>query len=59
MQDALPYTAAKIRAQMQLTDGPVRLDEALFGNSLRGHAIAAGKPQVIFPPFEEKPPAKS
>jgi len=57
VQDALPYTAAKIRAQMQLTDGPVRLDEAFFGNSLRGHTI--GKPQIIFPPFEEKPPAKS
>ncbi len=52
---ALPFTAEKIRAQMQLTAGPVRLDEALFGNSLRGHVI--GKPKVLFPPIEEKPPA--
>jgi methionyl-tRNA synthetase len=53
VQDALPFTAAKIRAQMQLVAGPVRLEEALFGNSLRGHTI--GKPQVLFPPIEEKP----
>ncbi len=46
----------KIRAQLQLPTHPVRLDEALFGNSLRGHTI--GKPKVIlFPPIEEKPPA--
>ena len=53
VQDALPFTAAKMRAQMQLLPGPVRLEEALFGNSLRGHTI--GKPQVLFPPIEEKP----
>jgi methionyl-tRNA synthetase len=52
VQDALPFTAVKMRAQMQLTEGPVRLEEALFGNSLRGHTI--GKPQVLFPPIEEK-----
>jgi len=55
VQAALPFTAEKIRAQMQLTAGPVRLEEALFGNSLRGHTI--GKPKVLFPPIEEKPPA--
>jgi methionyl-tRNA synthetase len=54
IQAALPYTAEKIRAQMQLTPGPVRLEEALFGNSLRGHTV--GKPSVIFPPID-KPPA--
>ncbi len=54
VQAALPFTAEKIRAQMQLLPGPVRLEEALFGNSLRGHAI--GKPSVIFPPID-KPPA--
>ena len=52
VQAALPFTAEKIRAQLQLPAGPVRLDEALFGNSLREHVI--GKPEVIFPPFEEK-----
>jgi methionyl-tRNA synthetase len=57
VQAALPFTAEKIRAQMQLTPGPMRLEEALYGNSLRGHTI--GKPQVIFPPMEEKPPAKA
>jgi methionyl-tRNA synthetase len=55
VEAALPFTAEKIRAQLQLTAGPVRLDEALFGNSLRGHTI--GKPKVLFPPIEEKPPA--
>jgi methionyl-tRNA synthetase len=55
IQDALPFTAEKIRAQLQLTAGPVRLQEALFGNSLRGHTI--GKPEVLFPSLEEKPPA--
>jgi methionyl-tRNA synthetase len=54
VQAALPFTAEKIRAQLQLTPGPVRLEEALFGNSLRGHTV--GKPKVIFPPIEEKPP---
>jgi len=57
VQAALPFTAEKIRAQLQLTAGPVRLEEALFGNSLRGHTV--GKPKVIFPPIEEKPPAKA
>jgi methionyl-tRNA synthetase len=55
IQAALPFTAAKIRAQMQLTAGPVRLEEARFGNSLRGHAI--GEPVVLFPMIETKPPA--
>jgi methionyl-tRNA synthetase len=55
VQAALPFTAEKIRLQLQLTPGPVRLDEALFGNSLRGHTV--GKPKVIFPPIEEKPAA--
>jgi len=55
VQAALPFTAEKIRAQLLLTPGPVRLEEALFGNSLRGHTV--GKPKVIFPPIEEKPPA--
>jgi methionyl-tRNA synthetase len=55
VQAALPFTAEKIRAQMQLTAGPVRLEEALFGNSLRGHTV--GKPSVIFPPIEKPPVA--
>jgi methionyl-tRNA synthetase len=55
VQAALPFTAEKIRAQLQLAPGPVRLEEALFGNSLRGQTV--GKPRVIFPPVEEKPPA--
>jgi methionyl-tRNA synthetase len=55
VQAALPFTAEKIRAQLQLTPGPVRLEEALYGNSLRGHTV--GKPQVIFPPIEKQPPA--
>jgi methionyl-tRNA synthetase len=55
VQAALPFTAEKIRAQLQLPPGPVRLEEALFGNSLRGHTI--GKPKVIFPPIEKQPPA--
>jgi len=54
VQAALPFTAEKIRAQLQLAPGPVRLEEALFGNSLRGQTV--GKPKVIFPPIEEKPP---
>lgn len=52
IQAALPFTAAKIRAQLQLPPGPVRLEEALFGNSLNDHVI--GKPEVIFPPIEDK-----
>lgn len=57
VQAALPFTAEKIRTQLQLPIGPVRLEEALFGNSLRDQAI--GKPKVIFPPMDEKPPAKT
>ena len=53
IQAAMPFTAEKIRAQMQLPPGPRRLDEALFGNSLRGHAI--GEASVLFPPIEPKP----
>ena len=52
---ALPFTAEKIRAQLQLPTEPRRLDRALFGNSLRGHTV--GKPSVIFPPIEPKPAA--
>ena len=55
IQAALPFTAQKIRVQLQLPDHPVRLEEALFGNSLRGQKI--GQPQVIFPPLDEKKPA--
>lgn len=55
VEAALPFTAIKIRAQLQLPVRPVRLDEARFGNSLRGHAI--GKPVVLFPPIETKPAA--
>jgi methionyl-tRNA synthetase len=53
VQAALPFTAEKIRAQLQLTPGPVRIEEALFGNPLHGHAI--GKPEPLFPRLEEKP----
>jgi hypothetical protein len=48
----MPFTAEKIRVQLNLPAGPVRLEEALFGNSLRDQVI--GKPEVLFPPFEEK-----
>ena len=55
IQAALPFTAIKIRAQLKLPHNtPGRLDEALFGNSLRGHVI--GQPAILFPPIEEKPP---
>ena len=57
VQAALPFTADKIRAQLRLVPGQARLEEALYGNSLRGHAI--GKPEVLFPPIEEKPPSGS
>jgi len=57
IQAALPFTAEKIRAQLQLLPGPVRLEEALFGNSLKGHTI--GKPEPLFPRLEEKLPAAS
>jgi len=56
-QAALPVTAEKIRAQLQLPAGPVRLNDALFGNSLRGQAI--GKPEPLFPRLEDKAQAKS
>ena len=52
IEAALPFTAKKIRAQLQLPLGPVKLEEALFGNSLHDHVI--GKPEVLFPPFEDK-----
>ncbi|MCE0499754.1 MAG: class I tRNA ligase family protein [Methylacidiphilales bacterium] len=52
VQAALPFTAEKIRAQLNLAPGPVRIEEARFGNSLREHVI--GKPEIIFPPIEEK-----
>jgi methionyl-tRNA synthetase len=55
VQAALPFTAEKIRAQLQLAPGPVRLNEALYGNSLKNHLI--GKPEPLFPRLEEKPPA--
>ncbi len=55
VQAALPFTAEKIRTQLQLAPGPVRLEEALFGNSLKDHLI--GKPEPLFPRLEEKPPA--
>ncbi len=54
VEAALPFTAAKMRVQLKLPDHPVRLEEARFGNSLRGHAI--GEPVVIFPAMD-KPPA--
>jgi len=53
VQAALPFTAEKIRAQLQLSPGPVRLEEARFGHSLRGHVI--GKPEPLFPRLDEKP----
>ncbi len=56
IQAALPFTAAKIQAQLQLPVGPRRIEEALYGNSLRGHLI--GKPQPLFPRLE-KPAAGS
>ena len=57
VQAAMPFTAEKMRAQLLLPPGPVRLDEALFGNSLRGQAV--GQPQPLFPRLEEKPAASS
>jgi methionyl-tRNA synthetase len=53
VQDALPFTAKKIRAQLNLPVGPVPLREAEFGNSLREHVI--GTPAILFPPLDEKP----
>lgn len=53
VQAALPFTAEKIRAQLQLPGGPVLLEGARFGHSLRGHVI--GKPEPLFPRLEEKP----
>jgi methionyl-tRNA synthetase len=55
IQSTMPFTADKIRAQMKLPPGAVRLEDALFGNSLKGHTI--GKPEPLFPRLEEKPPA--
>jgi methionyl-tRNA synthetase len=53
VQAALPFTAEKMRAQMNLPPGPARLEEARFGNSLRDHVV--GKAVPLFPPLEEKP----
>jgi methionyl-tRNA synthetase len=55
IQAALPFTAIKMRAQLNLPLLPVRLEEARFGNSLRGHTI--GQVLPLFPPLEEKPKA--
>jgi methionyl-tRNA synthetase len=55
VQAALPFTAEKMRAQLGLPAGPARLEEARFGNSLRGHTV--GKPEPLFPALEEKPKA--
>jgi methionyl-tRNA synthetase len=53
IQAALPFTAEKMRAQLRLPGtGVVRLGEARFGNSLRGHTI--GQPEPLFPRFDEK-----
>jgi methionyl-tRNA synthetase len=54
IQAALPFTAEKIRAQLNLPAavGPVPLSEACFGNSLRDHFI--GQPVVLFPALDEK-----
>jgi methionyl-tRNA synthetase len=54
IQAALPFTAAKIRAQLRLPPGPVRLNDACFGNPLRDHLI--GQPEILFPPLDEKTP---
>ena len=51
IQAALPFTAEKIRAQLQLPAGPGRLSDAQFGNSLRDHVI--GQPAILFPPLDE------
>ena len=53
VQAALPFTAEKMRAQLNLPAGPARLEAARFGNSLRGHTV--GKAEPLFPPLEEKP----
>jgi methionyl-tRNA synthetase len=52
IQAALPFTAEKIRAQLNLRPGPVPLREAEFGQSLRDHQLAA--PAILFPPLDEK-----
>ena len=52
VQAALPFTAIKMRAQLDLPLAPGRLAEARFGNSLRNHAI--GQVMPLFPPLEEK-----
>jgi methionyl-tRNA synthetase len=56
VQAALPFTAIKMRAQLDLPVTPARLAEARFGNSLRNHPI--GKVVPLFPPLEEKPGQK-
>jgi len=56
VQAALPFTAIKMRAQLELPTVPQRLEEARFGNSLREHTV--GKAVPLFPPLEEKEPAK-
>jgi methionyl-tRNA synthetase len=52
VQAALPFTAEKMRVQLDLPPGPVRLEEARFGNSLRDHVIGQAAP--LFPALEEK-----
>jgi methionyl-tRNA synthetase len=53
VEAALPFTAEKIRAQLQLPTEPRHLNRALFGNSLRGHKV--GEASVLFPQIETKP----
>jgi methionyl-tRNA synthetase len=55
VQAALPFTAEKMRAQLNLPPGPVRLEEARFGNALRDQVIGQASP--LFPALEEKPKA--
>jgi len=55
IQAALPFTAEKIREQLQIPAAPARLVDAQFGNSLREHLV--GKPVILFPPLDEKPKA--
>ncbi len=53
IQAALPFTAEKIRVQLNLPVGPVPLREAEFGHALQNHVI--GAPAILFPPLDEKP----
>jgi methionyl-tRNA synthetase len=55
VQAALPFTAEKMRIQLDLPTGPARVEEARFGNSLRDHVIGQAAP--LFPALEEKPKA--